>query len=342
MDLSAASSEALHWWIQHLLTSPGATTSRAYCKNGLVMKWGDGSGTGTGCTTEFYELSPGEHKQNPNAELWMGVWLSRARPESSNWKEAMTVLHSLRQERAMGRLQGTTVFYITDNLVSYYIINNGSSRSPKLHEIVTEILELVEELGCRLEIVHAPGKLMIHQGTDGLSRGLWVAPERRTKDINQILFEAVPFTKELGRWASSFIGQSHRPFEHLDLVSCLSPNAASQRGSIWTPPPECARQVISAYLHMWVQSPFDTQAIFLVPRILQKQWGRISRYVQELGVFQSDLLPGRAAFVSHLPFVFLHLAPHVSHPRKHRLVLPSVGNRKDWHHHQAEEVSGLS
>jgi hypothetical protein len=30
---------------------------------------------------------------------------------------------------------------------------------------------------CHLEVIHVPGKLMIHQGTDGLSRGLWMTPE---------------------------------------------------------------------------------------------------------------------------------------------------------------------
>ena len=342
VDLSLASRGALHWWVEHLLHSPGATTCRAYCSNGLIMKWGDGSGTGTGGSTELYALSPKEHDTNPNTELWMGTWQMKAALESSNWKEAMTVLHSLRQERGLGRAKGATIFYITDNLVSYYIINGGSSRSPKLHSIVTEIKDTVAELGCGLEVVHAPGTLMIKQGTDGLSRGLWMAPERRTPGMNQLLFEAVPFTAALGAWAARTVGQPRVHFQHVDFSTNLAANQGAHAATIWTPPPECARQVISAFLFMWTQTPFDTQAIFLIPRILQRQWGRICRHVQEIGIYKAELLPDQCSFTSHLPFVVLYLAPHNSEIRRSRLDQPTFGHRKDWHYHQAEQVRGLS
>jgi hypothetical protein len=67
---------------------------------------------------------------------------------------------------------------MTDNLVSYYIVNQGSSWSEALHALVMEIKAICETLSCVLEVVHVPGRLMIEQGTDGLSRGLWLAPER--------------------------------------------------------------------------------------------------------------------------------------------------------------------
>jgi hypothetical protein len=108
----------------------------------------------------------------------MGVWGARAKPCTSNWKEARTILESLLQEKDTGRLQGRMVFYMTDNLVSCYIINQGSSRSPGLQQLVSEIKELCLKLECQLEVVHVPGTLMIVQGTNGQSRGLWMAPER--------------------------------------------------------------------------------------------------------------------------------------------------------------------
>ena len=166
------------------------------------MKWGDGSGTGTGGTTEFYDVVPQED-QSPTMELWMGTWGLKAKLKSSNWKEARTCLEALRQERGTDRLKGKLVFYVTDNLVSYYIIHGGSSKSPSLHKIVEELQEEQEIQGCHLEAVHAPGTLMIEQGTDGLSRGLWHATERRHEGINQVLFEAVPYTPSLGIWAGN-------------------------------------------------------------------------------------------------------------------------------------------
>ena len=169
---------------------------RARTARGFVVKWGDGSGTGTGGTTEFYPVGP-ETETSPHLETWMGVWQARAKPNSSNWKEARTVLQSLLQEQGGDRLRDTTVFFLTDNLVSYYIINGGSSRSPGLHALVQDIKAACLDLGCQLEVVHVPGKLMIIQGTDGLSRGLWLAPERRPEGINQTLFEPVPYKDAL-------------------------------------------------------------------------------------------------------------------------------------------------
>jgi hypothetical protein len=40
------------------------------------------------------------------------------------------------------------VFYFTDNLVSYYVINQGSSTSPGLHDLAMEIKDLCVQLKC--------------------------------------------------------------------------------------------------------------------------------------------------------------------------------------------------
>ena len=73
VELSEDSLEALRWWKDFLAANPGAATCRNMTSNGLLLKWGDGSGTGTGFTSE---LCPIEESQDlcPNIELWMGVW----------------------------------------------------------------------------------------------------------------------------------------------------------------------------------------------------------------------------------------------------------------------------
>ena len=128
------------------------------------------------------------------------------------------------------------VFYFTDNLVSYYIINQGSSRSAGLQELVLEIKELCLELGCQLEVVHVPGKLMIVQGTDGQSRGLWMASERRVEGLNQELFNPVPYTSALGLWAMSEVGFLGPPPVHLAYDQVDDYEHITGRLSIWNPP----------------------------------------------------------------------------------------------------------
>jgi hypothetical protein len=68
-----------------------------------------------------------------------------------------------RELGGQGRLCGATLFYFTDNLVTYYIVSGGSSSSPELQKLLRRLkyLELVLEI--RLEVVHVPGKHMIAQ-----------------------------------------------------------------------------------------------------------------------------------------------------------------------------------
>jgi hypothetical protein len=68
----------------------------------------------------------------------------------SNWRELRTLLWTL--ERLYdcnpdGHIGGT-LFYFTDNLVLYYAVQNGSSLSPALHNLVRQIKKLEVTLGC--------------------------------------------------------------------------------------------------------------------------------------------------------------------------------------------------
>lgn len=113
--------------------------------------------------------------------------------------------------------------------------------------------------------------------------------------------------------------------------------------SLWTPPPECARQVIVNYLSFWVQRPMNTGAIFLIPRVPQGFWGRTCRHVEEMGVFQPRSLPEGCIFDSPLPFVLLCTRPH-QHCRRHvrnRMGRIAFGPNQPWHEEQAEVVRGL-
>jgi hypothetical protein len=339
--LSPESLRALSWWGHHLRHTPGSTTYRAHSGRGIVLKWGDGSGTGTGGSTEFYELTEAQ-LASPGMELWMGVWGARSKPRTSNWKEARTVLESLLQERGTDRLRGRMVFYMTDNLVSYYVINSGSSRTPGLLQLALEIKELCLELGCQVEVVHVPGTVMILQGTDGQSRGLWMAPERRIEGINQELFNPISYSPKLGEWALEELDLPPQPLLHLSFQDPQANSNIRGRLTIWTPPPECGRQVISTFLQSWVQSPRDTSGIFIIPRIMQRQWGRVAKYVQERGVYHAGLLPDPYRFQAHLPFVLLYVPPHTPIMRRDRMELPAPAQPKGWHKHQAEQVRGLS
>jgi hypothetical protein len=116
-------------------------------------------------------------------ETWMGAWSLQVFLFDSNWKELHTLLWTL--ECCYGHKDhsiywSTTLFYFTDNMVSYYVVQGGNSSSPELHKLIREIKILKVKLGCRIEAIHVLGDLMIIVGSDDLSRGMWMSRECHT------------------------------------------------------------------------------------------------------------------------------------------------------------------
>jgi hypothetical protein len=134
--------------------------------------------------------------------MWKGRWSPVVFKFSSNWKELSTLklsLIRLRNEDAQG-IQGTTVFYFTDNSTTYWILASGSSGIPALHKLIEGIRLLELELDGSLQVIHVPGVIMIDQGTDGLSRGIWMSALQGLQDsdrLTQAIFEPLCFDPEL-------------------------------------------------------------------------------------------------------------------------------------------------
>ena len=158
----------------------------------------------------------------------------------------------------------------------------------------------------------------------------------------QVIFQPVPYTVALHVWALEFVGLPRDSGFHVTNDDSWAPQLFRHNVSLWTPPPELARRAITTFLHSWVQSPRDTSAIFLIPRILQRRWGRVCRYIREVGTFLPHQLPRPVAYSSLLPFVFLHIPPFVPALSPPRMELSSKANQPNWHRRQAEEVRGLS
>ena len=117
---------------------------------------------------------------------------------SSNSKELSTLKVTLECLLAEDpdSICNTTVFYFTDNSAVYWIASSGSSASEPLHALIESIRIYELRLGCHLQVVHVPGLLMIRQGTDGLSRGIWMSALQGlidTRRLTQAVFDPLPF-----------------------------------------------------------------------------------------------------------------------------------------------------
>jgi hypothetical protein len=192
-QLSEVVQEDLSWWDEFFHLNPGHT-SRAGHMRTMGVTWGDGSGTGTGGTF----LEEVQHHTDPTLDTWMGTWAPHVSSFDLNWRELRILLWTMKRlnrkdesktsagrvsfleqsaRQAKGMVKGGTLFYFTDNMVTYYIVHNGSSTSPSLHLLIRHIKILELRLKCRLEPIHVPGRLMVFQGADGLSRGIWVSAD---------------------------------------------------------------------------------------------------------------------------------------------------------------------
>jgi hypothetical protein len=298
----------LEWW-RLALSSSVCRPVRARKSGTLSTKFGDGSGTGTGGTNETYEGAA-----TTPMEMWMGTWDAHVHHFTSNWKELCTLKLSMEQEskRASPRCKGATMFYFTDNEVTYHIVNGGSSREPRLQKLIHEIKALEILLQCHLVVIHVPGKLMIVQGTDDLSRGIWISPLRERIPTRQLLariFAPVDLHPGWQQWCQY---QFQLPVLPPTDIVCWddewNAEAVLNQMTVWTPPPEMASQAISHVLSAWVERPHTSSALFIVPRVMTRSWQYLSKHIQTLATIPTNSTP----FISHpVPVIILYLPCYI-------------------------------
>jgi hypothetical protein len=298
----------LAWWASFLETGDGryACSQRAAT---LVPTFGDGTGTGTGGT---YILPDGEPLR-----MWLGKWHPFVYQFSSNWKGLATLKQTLvriKRDRGRKTVQGTVIFYFTDNSGVYWIAAAGSSQAAHLHRLIVEIRLLEIELDCFLQAIHVPGLVLIEQGTDGLSRG----------------WEVLPSTTH----------QSH-PWTHKSWNGPWTPTECLNRLTIWCPPPEMARQLLSFLLNTWVERPYTTSALLFIPRTAIGMWHGLSRYVHEIGtIFPHKRL--RFPPLLPIPIIVLYIGPHhCTFSSKNRLERTPISAHERWHRGKAARMGGL-
>jgi hypothetical protein len=339
VDISKGARLELDWWQAMLSTETSCRTSFSERGHVLTPTWGDGSGTGTGGTIAPATLQ---------LTQWMGAWLPASLSHSSNWKEldtAWLTLHQIgRDPSLVTAVEGTTVFYFTDNLVTYYIINSGASRVYSLHSLILRIKDLETKLKIRLEVVHVPGNVMIVQGTDGLSRGVWIGSDHTsqpTPSLTKTVFDPVRPHWMLSSWVQQQCGSSGIPSLR-DWKNHWSSDMVLGQFGLWLPPPTMAQQLLYFLLGLWAEQPLQTSFALLVPRVLQREWQYLSRYVQRIGEYAPMDVPcSRDDTTLPIPLVLLYVPSHtriLKIYRKTKFALPASSER---HREQADEMRGL-
>ena len=327
----------LKWWNRYLTRDQGRVAYTRHATT-LIPTWGDGSGTGTGGTLAV---------PNQPLQMWQGQWTPTIFQFSSNTKELATLLLTMQhlQRGSKSAIRGTTIFYFTDNSTTYYVAQAGTSRAPHLHRLIEQIRLLELELECRLQVVHVPGVVMIKQGTDSLSRGVWCSPFHEQVD-QQALTAAVfaPLQPDLG--LVEYLTTQHQLSRYWTLCDWRCPWAEFDifdRLTVWFPPPELARPLLIHVLTLWSEKPWTTEALFIIPRVLAGFWQGLSRHLSELCVIKPNTYPLYRPPSLPIPIVVIHLSPHVRQlPTRDRLDRPPMPRWGRPHQEEAEAMRGMS
>jgi len=342
MSLSERSRLCLHWWMDALrlgLTKQSQPTDVAT----LGITWGDGSGTGAGGT--FNLASSHVVTDVTTLDIWKGIWSLPVLNFSSNWKEMRTLLATLENEKknGLGRVSNRRLLYLTDNMVLYDVFRRGTSKSTPLWMLFLRIKLLEVELNCIVQVIHVPGTTMISQGTDGLSRGVGMQSLalNPSDGLIPLLWRSAPATPTLLHWVLNILPPTFpTSCSWLFQTDFTNWSRSLLVGNfvLWSLSPSFARQGFLQALASWVESPTNSGHIFIVPRILQRDFGRLSKFVTFGGQYTNLPLP----FAPLVPFVVYYITPFDRQRTfQHQLISPvdTPSNRvPTW---IQEEVNGL-
>jgi hypothetical protein len=116
------------------------------------------------------------------------------------------------------------------------------------------------------------------------------------------------------------------------------------RHCIWSLTPTFARQGFLAGFFAWLEAPTLSSHIFIVPRLLQREFGRVNKHIVFVGQFHDVPVP--ANFDPLVPFLLFYLPPFrrelpVSWELGRRVEPPSFVPIPHWVDAQMEELRGL-
>ena len=160
-----------------------------------------------------------------------------------------TLLTTLEIEKNNGlcRVTNCRLLYVTDDLVTYDVFRSRTSRSTPLWKLFIQIKLLELELRYQLIVIHFLGTIMMRQGTDGLSRGVYMQTlaSHTSNGFIPLLWRDAPESSTILDWTIStlppifptftswlfqtdFSNWSKSPMIGHSVLRCISPSFARQ------------------------------------------------------------------------------------------------------------------
>jgi len=257
----------LQWWTSLLEKHDGRTLKRTRDIT-LVHAVTDASGSGVGATVTS--------SQDSEAHYLSGVWPSKFKTFSSNWRELRAILLALQRVKRSkpDLLQGAVVYSFTDNSTAAFSINRGTSKSKRLMHMIRELKLLEVELDCTVVSVWMSGDEMIKQGTDALSRGVLHdahsgAPCLLPTDAAAPLITSDILLQLPALPAGATLLMDPQHWYHRSKPPPLP---------VIVPPPSLMRQAVHQTMEWYRDQPETFEGYVVVPVVHEHAWWRLRRY----------------------------------------------------------------
>ena len=244
--------------------------------------FGDAAGSGFGSVWQSKE----------GLSYRYGVWGDDMQGSSSNFRELTNLVESLEVMHMDGSLNGTEIFFFTDNATAERAFFKGNSSSLLLHGLVTRLRDLEMNGGCIIRLCHVSGKRMIAQGADGLSRGNLSEGVMSHGNIMQdvpLHLSCLDRENNIRDWLKTWV-----MLDRGEEIEYLSPEDWFERGHdllregsanidgrweprhkagifVWTPAPAVA-DVVLEQIRQARHKRQESTHIFLCPRLFEPYW----------------------------------------------------------------------
>jgi hypothetical protein len=224
--------------------------------------FGDASGSGFGATIQIGQ----------KIHFSYGQWCSEVTENrSSNWRELNNLVEAIEGTVNTHDMRGSELFIFTDNSTAEAAFWKGTSKSPRLFELVLRLKELEMEHDLQIHVVHVSGKRMIAEGSDGLSRADHGEGVMLGKDIRTFIplhLDPVVREPKVGEWISAVT--RGLGFQVLEPNGWFD-DAHNEGNFVWTVPPAAAEVVVEQLGFIRLKRP-NSMHLLVVPRLMTGRW----------------------------------------------------------------------
>ena len=295
VELTAEAAADLRWWQQAL---PHFRRARVVRGAGSISirQHTDASAGGWGCTIEQY--------RSKKIDYCFGLFGPHISEQSSNFRELLTVYRGLRECRR--RFKAAThiqVVAYTDNSVSASCINTATSKSEDLLPLAKEIGLYQVENNISCKAVWTPGRQLIKQGADPLSRGAFALEhlaEGAREEFDPYHSPVAITPPQLAQLVSDFFPDS----TPLEQPADWCHEGIEGKQLLLSPPPSATRSCLLHYFDAHRRQSSSTSAVAVLPCVSSSEWFRLLRYFGDYVIVRFDESGNKLVFpvaIAHSP-----------------------------------------